>query len=57
MHDQLGAAVGRDRLLAAVLAGVERPHAVDVRRERRVRGELAVAQRHRASASSSTSIQ
>ena len=57
MDDQLGAAVGRNRLLGAVLVRFEGPAAVDVRGERRIGVVLAVARRHRASASSTTSIQ
>ena len=57
MDDQLATAVGRHRLLDPVLVARERPGAMHVRRQRRVGGELLVARRHRASASSTTSIQ
>ena len=57
MDDQLAAAVGRHGLLEPVLVAGERPAAMDVRRKRRVGRELLIARRHRASASSRTSIQ
>ena len=57
VDDQLGAAVGRNRLLGAVLVRFEGPAAVDVRGECGIGVVLAVARRHCASASSSTSIQ